>query len=94
MSICPRCGEDNWSDYPVCSKCATVAHFEYRAICVHCVRKQAVTQQREEIVALLKELVNLRNSANRNAACFCFTLGVGELAGRAAELLATMEEGK
>ena len=33
---CPRCGDDNLTDYPVCPSCARVSHFPHRADCVHC----------------------------------------------------------
>ena len=35
-AICPRCGADNLTDYPVCDTCATVAHFPHRQDCIHC----------------------------------------------------------
>lgn len=65
-ATCPRCRADNLTDYPVCDGCATVAHFTHRDRCLHCERKHdartlAATrqQQREEIVALLNEVVAL-----------------------------------
>ena len=33
---CPRCGDDNLTDYPVCPSCARVAHFPHRDHCIHC----------------------------------------------------------
>ena len=33
---CPRCGDDNLTDYPVCPSCARVAHFPHRDHCMHC----------------------------------------------------------
>ena len=48
-AICPRCGDDNITDYPVCDGCATVAHFTHRKTCLHCVRKRAAASNREEI---------------------------------------------
>lgn len=33
---CPRCGDDNLTDYPVCSHCAKIAHFPHRDHCIHC----------------------------------------------------------
>ena len=56
-ATCPACAGDNLTDYPVCDGCATVHHFPYRATCLHCERKRATTMQREEITALLTELV-------------------------------------
>ena len=90
-AICPRCGEDNLTDYPVCDTCATVAHFTHRATCLHCVRKHAAAMQRIQMTAdiasaLLNELVaaGIDNDPRR----------LQSLAGRAAALLATMEETK
>ena len=67
-AICPRCGDDNITDYPVCDGCATVAHFTHRKICLHCIRQHdartvaAARMQRIQIAAdrasaLLNELV-------------------------------------
>lgn len=33
---CPRCHDENLTDYPVCPSCATVCHFTDRP-CAHCV---------------------------------------------------------
>jgi len=33
---CPRCGDDNLTDYPVCPSCARIAHFPHRDHCIHC----------------------------------------------------------
>ena len=92
-AICPACAGDNLTDYPVCDGCATVHHFPYRAICLHCVRQHdartvaAARMQRIQIAAdiasaLLNELVaaGIDNDPRRLRA----------LAGRAAALLATM----
>ena len=54
-AICPRCGDDNITDYPVCDGCASVAHFTHRKTCIHCERKHAAVQQQEQITALLNE---------------------------------------
>ena len=86
-AICPRCGDDNLTDYPVCDTCATVAHFPYRKTCLHCERKHAATMQRIQITALLTELVAADIDDPRLA-----RIRLHSLAGRAAALLATMEE--
>ena len=85
MSTCPRCGDDNLTDYPVCDTCATTAHFTHRATCLHCERKQAATMQREQITALLTELVAADADDPRLA-----RIRLHSLAGRATALLATM----
>ena len=53
-AICPRCGDDNLTDYPVCDTCATVAHFTHRATCLHCVRKHAAAIQENEMLELIE----------------------------------------
>ena len=90
-AICPRCGEDNLTDYPVCDTCATVAHFTHRATCLHCVRKHAAAMQRIQMTAdiasaLLNELVaaGIDNDPRR----------LRLLAERAAALLAKIEGGE
>ena len=45
-ATCPRCGADNLTDYPVCGRCAQVAHFTHRPTdrpchCVACKAKRA-----------------------------------------------------
>ena len=85
-AICPRCGADNITDYPVCDGCASVAHFTHRATCIHCERKRAAAQQQEQITALLTELVAADINDPRLA-----RIRLHSLAGRAAALLATME---
>ena len=101
-ATCPACAGDNLTDYPVCDGCATVHHFPYRATCLHCVRKRAATMQREQITALLSELVaagidDPRNDATGELRALRGALArvrLHSLAGRAAALLATMEETK
>ena len=88
MSICPRCGEDNLTDYPVCDTCATVAHFTHRATCLHCERKRAAAMRDIQITALLTELVAADADDPRLA-----RVRLHSLAGRAAALLATIEGG-
>ena len=90
-AICPRCGDDNLTDYPVCDTCATVAHFTHRATCLHCVRKHAAAMQRIQMTAdiasaLLNELVaaGIDNDPRR----------LRLLAERAAALLAKIEGGE
>jgi len=85
-AICPRCGADNLTDYPVCDGCASVAHFTHRTRCLHCERKHAATMQRTQIIALLTELVAADIDDPRLA-----RIRLHSLAGRAAALLATME---
>ena len=85
-AICPACAGDNLTDYPVCDGCATVHHFPYRATCLHCERKRAATMQREEITALLTELVAADADDPRLA-----RIRLHSLAERTAALLATME---
>ena len=93
-ATCPRCGEDNLTDYPVCDTCATVAHFTHRDRCLHCIRQHdartvaAARMQRIQIAAdrasaLLNELVaaGIDKDSRR----------LHSLAERAAALLATME---
>ena len=99
-ATCPRCGGDNLTDYPVCDGCATVAHFTHRERCIHCERKHAATQQREQITALLTELVAVgvydpRQDASGDLRALRGALArirLHSLAERAAALLATMEE--
>lgn len=31
---CPRCDNENPTDYPVCGTCAKQAHFAHRAVCM------------------------------------------------------------
>lgn len=88
-AICPRCGNDNITDYPVCDGCATLAHFMHRTRCLHCERKHAATMQRAQITAILTELVAADADNPRLA-----RIRLRSLAGRAAALLATMEETK
>lgn len=98
-AICPRCGDDNLTDYPVCDTCATVAHFTHRATCIHCERKRAAAQQQEQITALLTELVAAGDEDPRKDATgdlralrgALARIRLHSLAGRAAALLATME---
>ena len=90
-AICPNCGNDNLTDYPVCDTCATVAHFTHRDRCLHCERKHAAAMQRIQIAAdiasaLLCELVAAGIDDPQLA-----RVRLHSLAGRAAELLATME---
>lgn len=85
-AICPRCGGDNITDYPVCDTCATVAHFTHRATCLHCERKHAATMQRIQITAILTELVAADINDPRLA-----RIRLHSLAERAAALLAAME---
>ena len=85
-AICPRCGADNLTDYPVCDGCASVAHFTHRAICIHCERKHAATMRDIQITAILNELVAADIDDPRLA-----RIRLHSLAGRAAALLATME---
>lgn len=85
-AICPRCGADNLTDYPVCDGCASVAHFTHRKTCLHCERKRAATMQQEQITAILTELVAADVDDPRLA-----RIRLHSLAGRAAALLATME---
>ena len=85
-AICPRCGDDNITDYPVCDGCATVAHFTHRKTCLHCERKHAAAQQQEQITAILTELVAADIDDPRLA-----RIRLRSLAKRAASLLATME---
>ena len=86
-ATCPRCGADNLTDYPVCDGCATVHHFPYRATCLHCERKRAAAMRDIQITALLTELVAAGVDDPRFA-----RIRLHSLAGRAAALLATMEE--
>lgn len=88
-AICPRCGDDNITDYPVCDGCATLAHFTHRTRCLHCERKHAATMRDIQITAILTELVAADINDQRLA-----RIRLRSLAGRAAALLATMEEGK
>lgn len=88
-AICPRCGDDNITDYPVCDGCATLAHFTHRATCIHCERKRAAAANREEILTLLHDLVDADSDHPQLA-----RIRLHSLAGRAAALLAAMEEGK
>ena len=93
-AICPACAGDNLTDYPVCDGCATVHHFPYRATCLHCVRKHAAAMQREQITALLTELVAADINPWKQSADLAPRLArirLHSLAGRAAALLATME---
>ena len=85
-AVCPRCGDDNITDYPVCDGCATLAHFTHRKTCLHCERKRAAASNREEILTLLHDLVDADNHPQ------LARIKLHSLAGRAAALLATMEE--
>lgn len=85
-AICPRCGDDNITDYPVCDGCATVAHFTHRTKCLHCERKRAAAANREEILTLLHDLIDADSDHPQLA-----RIRLHLLAGRAAALLATME---
>ena len=98
-AICPRCGDDNLTDYPVCDTCATVAHFTHRERCLHCVRKHAAAMRDIQITALLTELVaagiddDPRKDAIGELRALRGALArvrLHSLAGRAAALLATM----
>lgn len=31
---CPRCDNENPTDYPVCGQCAPLAHFTHRTVCL------------------------------------------------------------
>ena len=94
--------DDNITDYPVCDGCATVAHFTHRKTCIHCVRKHAATMQREQITALLSELVaagidDPRNDATGELRALRGALArirLHSLAERAAALLAKIEGGE
>lgn len=88
-AICPRCGGDNLTDYPVCDGCATLAHFTHRERCIHCERKRAAASNREEILTLLHDLIDADSDHPQLA-----RIRLRSLAKRAAALLATMEEGK
>lgn len=107
-ATCPRCGADNLTDYPVCDTCATVAHFTHRERCLHCIRQHdartlAATrkQQREEITALLTELVAagaddpLKDATGelRSLRGALARVRLHSLAERAAALLAEIEGG-
>ena len=87
-AICPRCGEDNLTDYPVCDTCATVAHFPHRATCIHCVRKQAATMQQNAMLELIQQMAN---SYNHEKSSLELASVLYYLRGEAAALLATME---
>lgn len=88
-AICPRCGDDNITDYPVCDGCATVAHFTHRKTCIHCERSRSAAAQREEIVTLLHDLI-----AADSDHPYLARIRLQSLAKRAAALLATMKEKK
>ena len=97
-AICPRCGDDNITDYPVCDGCATVAHFTHQATCIHCERKHAAAMRDIQITALLTELVaagvdDPRKDATGELRALRGALArvrLHSLAERAAALLATM----
>ena len=108
-AICPACAGDNLTDYPVCDGCATVHHFPYRATCLHCIRQHdartlaaARKQQREQITALLTELVaagvdDPRKDATGELRALRGALArvrLHSLAERAAALLAKIEGGE
>ena len=108
-AICPRCGDDNLTDYPVCDTCATVAHFTHRDRCIHCERKHAAAgrlaaspMQREEVITLLSELIaagandDPRKDATGELRALRGALArvrLHSLAGRAAALMAKIEGG-
>ena len=98
-ALCPNCGADNLTDYPVCDGCATVAHFTHRERCLHCIRQHdartvaAARMQRIQIAAdrasaLLNELVAAGIDDPQLA-----RVRLHLLAERAAALLATIEGG-
>ena len=98
-ATCPACAGDNLTDYPVCDGCATVHHFPYRAICLHCVRQHdartvaAARMQRIQIAAdiasaLLNELVAAGIDDPQLA-----RVRLHSLAERAATVLAKIEGG-
>ena len=61
-AICPECGNDNLTDYPVCPRCAKTCHFTHRSVCLHCKEETDETRrdydiermaERSDIVRLL-----------------------------------------
>jgi len=98
-AICPRCGGDNLTDYPVCDTCATVAHFPYRTRCLHCERKHAAAMQENQMLELIQALADTWTNDCQFIPCdteAAYAIGskLQGLAGRATALLATMEEEK